>query len=72
MAGTPPMGGYSDDCMNEPGTGSTVADLDASLAECRSRGGTVVREPGPMGPNGRFAVIQDPAGAVAALIQPPA
>jgi predicted enzyme related to lactoylglutathione lyase len=66
------MGGYSGCCINEPGSGSTVADLDARLAECRSKGGMVVREPGPMGPKGRFAVIQDPAGAVAALIQPPA
>ena len=46
----------------------TVADLDASLAECLRRGGralTPVREMG----GGRMAVIQDPAGAVVALFQ---
>lgn len=47
-----------------------VADLDASLAECRSRGGEIVDGPRSMGPEARFAVIRDPAGAVAALYQP--
>ena len=46
-----------------------VADLDASLAECTARGGAVVTGPKIMGPKSRFAVIRDPAGAVAALFE---
>lgn len=45
-----------------------VADLDASIAACVERGGRVVV--GPVGEGGRYCVIQDPAGAVAALMQP--
>lgn len=45
----------------------TVADLDASLAACRDSGGTVVSEPRGAGGTARYAVIQDPAGAMAAL-----
>lgn len=48
----------------------TVADLDRSLARCRARGGAILVGPKGMGPAGRYAVIRDPAGAVAALIQP--
>ncbi|MDA1081366.1 MAG: VOC family protein [Gemmatimonadetes bacterium] len=48
----------------------SVSDLDASLAECVGRGGKVYREKASMGSYGDFAVIQDPAGAVMALIQP--
>ena len=48
----------------------SVPDLNASLAECVGRGGKVFREPASMGSYGDFAVIQDPAGAVMALIQP--
>jgi len=48
----------------------TVADLDRSLARCRTRGGVVIVGPKSMGTAGRYAVIRDPAGAVAALIQP--
>ena len=48
----------------------SVPDLDASLAECVKRGGTVFRARASMGSYGDFAVIQDPAGAVMALIQP--
>lgn len=46
----------------------TVADLDASLAACRERGGEVLD--GPRGGGGRFAFVRDPAGAVCALFQP--
>ena len=48
----------------------TVADLDASLARCRELGGEVLA--GPKGKPGsqRYAVIRDPAGAVAALYEP--
>jgi hypothetical protein len=47
----------------------TVADLAKSLATCRSLGGEAiaVRE----SKQGRFAVIRDPAGAVAALFEAP-
>jgi uncharacterized protein len=48
----------------------TVDDLDHSIAECQRLGGTVVAPPRSMG-GGRFCVIRDPAGAVAALYQPP-
>ena len=46
-----------------------VPDLDASLAACREGGGAVVAEPKSMGGAARYAVIRDPAGAVAALYQ---
>jgi len=49
----------------------TVPDLGASLRRCRALGGKVVDGPRGMGSYGRFAVIRDPAGAVAALIEPP-
>lgn len=47
----------------------TVADLDASVARCTALGGGVLAAPRDMGPNGRFCVIQDPAGAACALFQ---
>jgi predicted enzyme related to lactoylglutathione lyase len=47
----------------------TVTDLERSLRECVERGGSVVAEPRSAGQS-RFAVISDPAGAVAALFQP--
>ena len=46
-----------------------VADLDASLEACRAGNGVVVAGPREMG-GARFAVIRDPAGAVAGLYQP--
>jgi uncharacterized protein len=49
----------------------TVADLDASIAACAKHAGTVIVEPRGMGAAGRFCVVQDPAGAVMALIEPP-
>jgi uncharacterized protein len=45
----------------------TVADLNASLAECRAAGGRVIAEPRSAGGASRFAVIEDPAGAAVAL-----
>lgn len=45
----------------------TVADLDASLAECTARGGEVIGAPRRAGPDARYCVIRDPAGAVCAL-----
>ena len=49
----------------------SVADLDESIARCAKMGGSVVFGPKSMGQHGRYCVIRDPAGAVAALIQPP-
>lgn len=48
----------------------TVSDLDRSMARCKKGGGRVISGPRDMGSYGRFCVIQDPAGAVAGLIQP--
>ena len=48
----------------------TVADLAASLEACTARGGSVIMGPRNAG-GAAFAVIRDPAGAVAGLIQPP-
>lgn len=45
-----------------------VDDLGKSLEQCRALGGTVLDGPRDMGES-RFAVIQDPAGACAALFQ---
>ena len=46
-----------------------VADLEKSLSACRQGGGEVLAEPRAMGPGSAYAVIRDPAGAVAALYQ---
>lgn len=45
-----------------------VADLDASTAECTEKGGAIVVQPRSLG-EGRFCVVKDPAGAVAALYE---
>jgi hypothetical protein len=45
----------------------TVADVDQSAARSRELGGKVVDGPRKMGKQ-RFCIIQDPAGAVLALI----
>jgi predicted enzyme related to lactoylglutathione lyase len=47
----------------------TVADLDASASRCVELGGRVVA-PARVAGGGRFCVIEDPAGAVAALYEP--
>ena len=47
----------------------TVDNLDASIDACREKGGRVVLGPKEMGPGSRYAVIQDPAGAVVALYE---
>lgn len=47
-----------------------VADVDVSAAACVRLGGQVIAGPREMGEQGRFCVIRDPAGAVAALIAP--
>ena len=48
----------------------TVADLDASAEACVEHGGKLLVGPRGLG-GGRFAVIEDPGGAVAALYQAP-
>ena len=50
----------------------TVADVDASAARCVELGGRILAPPRSAGPQGRYCVIQDPAGAAAALFGPPA
>lgn len=48
----------------------TVENLEESIACCNESGGKVVFGPKAMGDYGSFCVIQDPAGAVAGLIEP--
>ena len=47
-----------------------VKDLAASIEACRREGGQILLGPKNAGPSGRFCVIRDPAGAVAALFEP--
>jgi predicted enzyme related to lactoylglutathione lyase len=47
-----------------------VDDLDASVAKCKELGGSVIAGPKGDGP-GSYYVIQDPSGAVLALMQNP-
>ena len=47
----------------------TVENLDESIARCNGSGGKVVFGPKNMGESGRFCVIEDPVGAVAALFE---
>ena len=49
----------------------TVADLDESIKRCLKMGGIVKAGPRHMAAQGRYCVIQDPAGAYAALFEPP-
>ncbi len=44
----------------------SVADADEAAAKCKKLGGKIIDGPRDMG-EGRFCVIRDPAGAVAAL-----
>ncbi len=46
-----------------------VADLDVSIAKCVELGGEVIAAPRVMGSQGRYCVMRDPAGAVAALFE---
>jgi predicted enzyme related to lactoylglutathione lyase len=48
----------------------TVADVEQSARSCEARGGRVLHGPKSMGSHGRYCIIQDPAGAVAALFEP--
>lgn len=88
------MNGYSDYCMNLPGSGDTVAgichkrnvnaslpsqwlmyinvaNLDQSMSRVEALGGKILTPIRGNTTQGRFVVIQDPAGAVAALFEPP-
>ena len=47
-----------------------VADLDHSVERCVTLGGRIRIQPKEMGGSGRYCVIEDPAGAVAALFEP--
>jgi len=46
-----------------------VSDIDKSAAACTRLGGKILVPTKNMGSMGRYCVIQDPAGAVAALFQ---
>ncbi len=47
----------------------TVEDLNQSIAYVTELGGEIIIEPRDYGGQGRYCVIRDPAGAVAALYQ---
>jgi uncharacterized protein len=47
----------------------TVANLDESMENCRREGGKIISGPRSVTGHGRYCVIQDPAGAVAALFE---
>jgi len=46
-----------------------VADVEKSAAACTAGGGNVILEPRALS-GGRFCIIEDPGGSVAALYQP--
>jgi predicted enzyme related to lactoylglutathione lyase len=48
----------------------TVANLEQSIARCTEGGGQLLAGPKNYAGQGRYCVIQDPAGAVAALFEP--
>lgn len=48
----------------------TIPDLQSSLHQCESLGGSVICPARDMGSYGQMAVVADPAGAVIALMQP--
>jgi len=48
----------------------TVADLDAASARVAGLGGEVVVAARSVGPEARYAVVRDPAGAYFALYEP--
>lgn len=47
----------------------TVADVEQAAAVARELGGHILHGPTPMGPQGRYCVVRDPAGAIAALYE---
>jgi predicted enzyme related to lactoylglutathione lyase len=46
-----------------------VSELDGGLEKCAARGGRLVAGPSSFGEGRRYAVIEDPAGAVAAIYE---
>jgi len=48
----------------------TVENVESSANRCEELGGKILSGPKGMGGYGKFCVIQDPAGAVAALFEP--
>jgi uncharacterized protein len=48
----------------------TVEDVDRSAARCVEMGGRILAGPKDLSGQGRYCVIQDPAGAAAALYAP--
>ena len=48
-----------------------VKDVDESVKMCLQNGGEIIAGPRSMGNYGRYCVIKDPAGAVAALFSSP-
>ena len=48
----------------------TVANIDESIATCKSLGGKILAEAKNYSDMGRYCVIQDLAGAVCALFEP--
>jgi predicted enzyme related to lactoylglutathione lyase len=48
----------------------TVANVETSAEQCLALGGKIIIAPKAMGGYGKFCVIQDPAGPVAALFDP--
>lgn len=65
MALTPEMGGAPPNWLAYV----TVSDCDASVEKARALGGNVLAGPRDIPQVGRFAVLQDPAGAVFAIIK---
>jgi predicted enzyme related to lactoylglutathione lyase len=47
-----------------------VDNIDESVRRCESMGGKIRKPVVSMGSHGRYCVIEDPAGAVAALFEP--
>lgn len=47
-----------------------VEDLTASIEACNQSGGKVLSPPRNLGAYGMMCIIEDPAGAIAALLQP--
>jgi hypothetical protein len=49
----------------------SVANTDETVAKAQELGGTMLLEPTDLPDIGRVAVLQDPAGAMFQVIQPP-
>ncbi len=48
----------------------TVNDIESSVAACMDNGGKIIAPIKEMGSYGKYCVIEDPAGAAAALFEP--